>query len=148
MGFKFLKFSVVSFFLVSGSLMAQITVYETVQHIKNSGWFEAHDVVDHWSKDITVEGYNVHVDVTTYANGSSNVDFPDKIMDGMDYLAIDDCTYSTSSRKLKCHYETYNYVETIEDKEVSYFDGFPFYRGVYRDIYEKDARGFFNIKRP
>ena len=128
--------------------MSQMTTYETIQHTNNAGYFEAYNVVDYWSKDLTVEGYCVHVEVTAYANGSSYVKVPDKIIDGMDYVVIKDCTYSTSSKELKCYYKTYNYVKTVEDQEVSYFDGFPFYRSVYRDIYEKEVNGFFNIKRP
>lgn len=147
MSIKFLKLSVFSLFLVSGSLMAQMTTYETIQDNKNLGYYDAYTRVDSWSKNVVVEGYNIHVEVNSYGDGSTTVEVPDKVMNGMNYITVDGCTYSEESKEVKCHYEIYNYVKTVVEKEATYFD-VVFYRDVYRDVYEKKIGGFLNIKRP
>ena len=147
MGFKFLKITAVSFFFASASLMAQSSTFETIQHNENMGYYDAYNVTENWSKDLTVQGYNVHVGVVAYANGSSNIDIPDKILNGMNYIVIDGCTYSTTSKELKCDYEIYNYKETVTESEPTFFDVM-FFREVSHDVYEKGASGSFSIKRP
>jgi hypothetical protein len=147
MKLNFFKLSVISLFFASGSLMAKMTSYDVALDAQNFGMLNYSLTTDVWSTTTDVDGFIFNVKVVVFTNGSKDISVPSKVLKGLDYMLIDDCSFDIALKDLKCHYETYSYIKTVVDSEPVYFDVL-FFREVAREIYENSASGFFHVKRP
>jgi hypothetical protein len=151
MRFRSFCFVAVFSFLGSMSLMAQMTNYESYLHYRYSVTGEADaakasKVVDSWSTESSVQGYNLKVGVTAYADGSHEISVPSRVDSTNSYIAINNCSYDKRNEELTCSYATYE-ANTIIDYKAEYFDVM-FFVPYYHEVYEKKSQGSFNVKRP